>query len=57
MDALQSSYSENPQSQSTASFSEIMEEIKEYYIKNDIVPKIPENWNPNIMGNDSEIRN
>lgn len=32
-------------------FAEIMEEIKNYYIKNDIGPKIPENWNPDIMGN------
>jgi len=37
-------------------FSEIMEEIQNYYIKHDIVPKIPENWNPNIMGNDAEVR-
>jgi hypothetical protein len=33
-----------------------MQEIQDYYIKNDIVPKIPENWNPNIMGNDSEAK-
>ncbi|MCD0477690.1 1-acyl-sn-glycerol-3-phosphate acyltransferase [Chryseobacterium sp. LC2016-29] len=38
----------------TASFTEIMEEIQNYYIKNDIGPKIPANWNPNIMGNDAE---
>ncbi|MCD1118326.1 1-acyl-sn-glycerol-3-phosphate acyltransferase [Chryseobacterium turcicum] len=38
----------------TASFTEIMEEIQDYYIKNDIGPKIPANWNPNIMGNDAE---
>ncbi|KFF02361.1 1-acyl-sn-glycerol-3-phosphate acyltransferase [Chryseobacterium luteum] len=39
-------------------FSEIMEEIQEYYIKNDIGPKIPANWNPNIMGtgNEEEVR-
>lgn len=35
-------------------FSEIMEEIQEYYVKNDIVPKIPTNWNPNIMGTGNE---
>ncbi|MGE4514417.1 MAG: glycerol acyltransferase, partial [Chryseobacterium sp.] len=40
----------------TATFAEIMTEIQEYYIKNDIVPKVPENWNPNIMGNDSEVK-
>ncbi|SHM26384.1 1-acyl-sn-glycerol-3-phosphate acyltransferase [Chryseobacterium polytrichastri] len=40
----------------SAPFSEIMKEIQDYYIKNDIGPKIPENWNPNIMGNDSEAR-
>ena len=34
----------------TASFAEIMQEIQDYYIKNDIGPKIPANWNPNIMG-------
>ncbi|MBW3523211.1 1-acyl-sn-glycerol-3-phosphate acyltransferase [Chryseobacterium sp. NKUCC03_KSP] len=38
----------------TASFTEIMEEIQNYYIKNDIGPKIPANWNPNIIGNDAE---
>jgi hypothetical protein len=32
-----------------------MQEIQDY-IKNDIVPKIPENWNPNIMGNDSDAK-
>ena len=36
-------------------FTEIMQEIQEYYIKNDIGPKVPENWNPNIMGAESEI--
>jgi len=35
-------------------FTEIMREIQDYYIKNDIGPKIPKNWNPNIMGSDSE---
>ncbi|UFH31760.1 1-acyl-sn-glycerol-3-phosphate acyltransferase [Chryseobacterium sp. C-71] len=40
----------------TASFIEIMEEIQNYYIKNDIGPKIPANWNPNIVGNDAEVR-
>lgn len=40
----------------TASFIEIMEEIQNYYIKNDIGPKIPANWNPNIIGNDAEVR-
>lgn len=29
-------------------FEEIMEEIENYYIKNDIQPKIPANWNPKI---------
>lgn len=38
----------------TASFAEVMKEIQDYYIKNDIGPKIPANWNPNIMGNDGE---
>ncbi|GEN73727.1 MULTISPECIES: 1-acyl-sn-glycerol-3-phosphate acyltransferase [Chryseobacterium] len=39
-------------------FSEIMEEIQDYYVKYDIVPKIPANWNPNIMGagNEEEVR-
>jgi hypothetical protein len=23
-----------------------MQEIQDYYVKNDIVPKVPENWNP-----------
>jgi len=32
----------------THSFEEIMEEIQNFYIKYDITPKIPENWNPNI---------
>lgn len=40
----------------TASFIEIMEEIQNYYIKNDIGPKIPANWNPNIIENDAEVR-
>lgn len=31
-------------------FAEIMQEIQDYYIKNDIVPKVPANWNPNITG-------
>ncbi len=31
-------------------FAEIMQEIQDYYVKNDIVPKVPANWNPNIMG-------
>jgi 1-acyl-sn-glycerol-3-phosphate acyltransferase len=30
------------------SYETIMEEIQNYYIQNDIQPKIPENWNPNI---------
>ena len=34
----------------TVPFSEIMQEIQDYYVKNDIVPKVPANWNPNIMG-------
>lgn len=32
----------------SAPFEEIMEEIENYYIKNDIHPKIPANWNPKI---------
>ncbi|MXS72022.1 glycerol acyltransferase [Flavobacteriaceae bacterium W22] len=40
----------------SASFAEIMKEIEDYYIKNDIVPKVPANWNPNIMGNETEVR-
>jgi len=31
-----------------------MQEIQDYYVKNDIVPKVPENWNPNIMGTGTE---
>lgn len=38
----------------TASFAEVMQEIQDYYIKNDIGPRIPANWNPNIMGTDAE---
>lgn len=30
------------------SYEEIMDEIQNYYIKYDIQPKIPENWNPKI---------
>ena len=40
----------------TASFAEVMKEIQDYYIKNDIGPKIPANWNPDIIGNDGEVR-
>jgi len=40
----------------TVSFAEVMKEIQDYYIKNDIGPKIPANWNPDIMGNDAEVR-
>lgn len=36
----------------SASFIEIMEEIQNYYIKYDIGPKIPSNWNPNIIGDE-----
>lgn len=36
----------------SVSYAELMDEIQEYYINNDIVPKIPANWNPNINGND-----
>ena len=32
----------------TLSFEEIMQEIQDFYIKYDITPKIPENWNPKI---------
>ncbi len=32
----------------THSFEEIMAEIQDFYIKYDITPKIPENWNPKI---------
>lgn len=31
-------------------YEEIMKEIEEYYVKYDIVPKIPANWNPDITG-------
>ena len=41
----------------TASYEEIMKEIEEYYIKNDIVPKIKANWNPDISGNKAETKN
>jgi hypothetical protein len=41
----------------TASYEEIMKEIEEYYIKNDIVPKIKANWNPDISGNKEETKN
>ena len=41
----------------TASYEEIMKEIEEYYIKNDIVPKIKANWNPDISGNNEETKN
>lgn len=34
-------------------YEEIMREIEEYYIKYDIVPKIPANWNPDITGEKS----
>lgn len=33
---------------SSEPYEELMEEIQNYYIKNDIQPKIPENWNPKI---------
>lgn len=33
----------------TLSFEEIMQEIQDFYIKQDIQPKIPENWNPKIF--------
>ena len=29
-------------------YEELLKEIETYYIENDINPKIPENWNPNI---------
>ncbi len=29
-------------------FETIMQEIQDYYVKNNITPKIPENWNPKI---------
>ncbi|MFY1047625.1 1-acyl-sn-glycerol-3-phosphate acyltransferase [Chryseobacterium sp. GP-SGM7] len=38
----------------TATFAEVMQEIQDYYIKNDIVPKIPANWNPNLTGESEE---
>ncbi|UOE39009.1 1-acyl-sn-glycerol-3-phosphate acyltransferase [Chryseobacterium oryzae] len=41
----------------TVSFSEIMQEIQDYYIKYDITPKIAANWNPNIMGTEHEATN
>ncbi|KQS92958.1 1-acyl-sn-glycerol-3-phosphate acyltransferase [Chryseobacterium sp. Leaf394] len=31
-------------------YEEIMQEIEDYYVKYDIVPKIPANWNPDITG-------
>jgi len=40
----------------SASFAEVMKEIQNYYIKYDIVPKVPENWNPNIMGTDADAK-
>ncbi len=40
----------------SASFLEVMEEIQNYYIKYDIGPKIPANWNPNIIGNDADTK-
>ncbi|WP_262148280.1 1-acyl-sn-glycerol-3-phosphate acyltransferase [Chryseobacterium foetidum] len=35
---------------STLPYEEIMREIEDYYVKYDIVPKIPANWNPDITG-------
>lgn len=35
---------------STLPYEEIMQEIEDYYVKYDIVPKIPANWNPDITG-------
>lgn len=29
-------------------FEEVMQEIQDYYVKYDIQPKIPQNWNPQI---------
>lgn len=31
------------------SYEDLLKEIKEYYVKFDIQPKIPANWNPNIQ--------
>lgn len=39
------------------SFREIMEEIQDYYIKYDIGPKIPANWNPDILGDNIKTNN
>lgn len=39
---------------STLTYEEIMQEIENYYIKYDIVPKIPANWNPDITGSKQE---
>lgn len=30
------------------SYESLMQEIEEYFVKNDIVPKVPANWNPKI---------
>ncbi|WP_162033603.1 1-acyl-sn-glycerol-3-phosphate acyltransferase [Chryseobacterium potabilaquae] len=38
----------------SVSFPEIMKEIQEYYVNNNIVPKVPANWNPNFMKNTIE---
>lgn len=35
-------------------YTEIMAEIKNYYIENNITPKVPANWNPDIIGADHE---
>ncbi len=32
----------------TATYEEILKEISDYFIKHDITPKIPANWNPDI---------
>lgn len=30
-------------------YEEVLKKIRDYYIKNDIQPKVPENWNPDIQ--------
>ncbi len=32
------------------SYEELVKEIQHYYTSNDITPKVPENWNPDILG-------
>lgn len=32
-----------------STYEEVLQEISDYFVKNDIQPKIPENWNPHIQ--------